>query len=766
MRASIRVTIFGALATGLSSLAFIPLAEPRGWVWQALTAVVLVAVTGVAGRLTIRLPAVILVAQLVVLTVWLTLLFARDQALFGILPGPDALSALDDLLAAGLADIGRYPTPIPAESPSAALIVAGVAMVAVAVDLLAAGLRIAPWAGLPLFLLYTVPATSPDGINPLLFVLAGGGYVALLLAEGHDRAVISGRQLPTIPRFDPLSDPGRQPESKKNLPARVGSTIGVTVLAVAVAVPALLPGVLSDGLFSDLGNNDSTPWSGSPPSAAPNTSIDFNPMVSIEQNLNLGVNLPAFSYRTTSNAPREQYFTLTTLDQFDGTRWWPSQPSTQEFSGPLPSPVGLSDGVRRQTISTSIALDQGFSWKYLLMPRPATEVQADGNWLADLAADAVVSNDGKNPAGLSYTIKSLEIAPTRSQLENAPQPPASIEERYTELSDDIPPIVAQLARDATRGARTDYAKALALQKWFTKTGGFKYDLEAKSGGGSSAFVTFLTSRRGYCQQYAGTFAVMARQFGIPARVAIGYTPGVKQPDGSYRVGTHDAHAWPELYFEGVGWVRFEPTPSIAGARGNSPDWALSDGPPIPQPTTSTTTPSPAPATTEPVTTEPASAETASAAPGSPWLPATLVVGLIAVALAVLPMLARAVIRRRRRSVSPYQLADAAWAELQDSARDLGFTWAEGLTVRQLASELYSAIGSSPVAAPGPATGAALWRLTDATEQARFAPRPAPVGDLFDDVRLVRTLLASSRGRLARLRARVLPRSILTRRSAP
>ena len=61
-------------------------------------------------------------------------------------------------------------------------------------------------------------------------------------------------------------------------------------------------------------------------------------------------------------------------------------------------------------------------------------------------------------------------------------------------------------------------------------------------------------------QFASTMAVMARTLGIPARVAVGFAPGEKLAKGGYLVGAHDAHAWPELYFQGVGWVRFEPTP--------------------------------------------------------------------------------------------------------------------------------------------------------------------------------------------------------------
>ncbi len=93
-------------------------------------------------------------------------------------------------------------------------------------------------------------------------------------------------------------------------------------------------------------------------------------------------------------------------------------------------------------------------------------------------------------------------------------------------------------------------------------------------------------------------AAMARTLNIPARVAVGFTPGTTQTDGSMSVGLRDAHAWPELYFEGIGWTRFEPTPS----RGTQPDYTIEETPsddgsaqPLPRPTGSTapsTRPSP------------------------------------------------------------------------------------------------------------------------------------------------------------------------------
>src|SRR5439155_1388220 len=109
------------------------------------------------------------------------------------------------------------------------------------------------------------------------------------------------------------------------------------------------------------------------------------------------------------------------------------------------------------------------------------------------------------------------------------------------------------------GAGTPYAKALALQNYLRTR--YAYSLDVPPGHDDNAMERFLfVSRRGYCEQFAGTYAAMARAVGLPSRVAVGFTPGVLARDGKYHVSGRYAHAWPEVYVDGYGWVAFEPTP--------------------------------------------------------------------------------------------------------------------------------------------------------------------------------------------------------------
>ena len=125
------------------------------------------------------------------------------------------------------------------------------------------------------------------------------------------------------------------------------------------------------------------------------------------------------------------------------------------------------------------------------------------------------------------------------------------------------------------GALSDYEAALLLQAFFREN--FEYDLEqAPEGIGGNAFETFLSDtapggRTGYCEQFASAMAVMARMVSIPARVAIGFLAPEDLGNGNFEYSSYDLHAWPELYFEDAGWVRFEPTPS--GRAEAAPDYS-------------------------------------------------------------------------------------------------------------------------------------------------------------------------------------------------
>jgi transglutaminase-like putative cysteine protease len=120
-----------------------------------------------------------------------------------------------------------------------------------------------------------------------------------------------------------------------------------------------------------------------------------------------------------------------------------------------------------------------------------------------------------------------------------------------------------LARRLTAGQPTTYDKVKAVQAYLQR--GFQYS--EKPPLRRYPLVSFLFDDKiGYCQQFSGAMALMLRMNGIPTRVATGFTPGnYDHVNKEYRVRDLDAHSWVEVWFTGIGWVPFDPTPSLSPA---------------------------------------------------------------------------------------------------------------------------------------------------------------------------------------------------------
>jgi transglutaminase-like putative cysteine protease len=142
--------------------------------------------------------------------------------------------------------------------------------------------------------------------------------------------------------------------------------------------------------------------------------------------------------------------------------------------------------------------------------------------------------------------------------------------RYLALPPEIDPGVALLAAEQTQGLATDFERALALEAFFRSPGRFRYSIDIEPGHGADDLAEWLLDpqspsyRTGYCEQFAASMAVMARQLGIPSRVVLGFAPGDLLEDGRVVVRDRNAHAWVELWMPTQGWVRFDPTPRSDG----------------------------------------------------------------------------------------------------------------------------------------------------------------------------------------------------------
>lgn len=273
-------------------------------------------------------------------------------------------------------------------------------------------------------------------------------------------------------------------------------------------------------------------------------------------------------YRTNARDTSGMYLRLVALDQFDGTAWKSSVRPIQDVPELLPWPDGLAQDVTTTEVTSNFVASTAYEQKWLPMPYPVSKVSIGGSWRYEPAGRMLVGDNGQNTKGARYSVTSLDIRPTADQLAAAAPAPEKLLREYTKVPASLPADVRSTAVEVTRGARNGYERAVKLQNWFARDGGFRYDVEVDSGTGVQAISRFLKDREGFCVHFSFSMAAMARSLGIPARVAVGFMPGTPQPDGSLSVGIRDAHAWPELYFEGAGWTRFEPTPS----RGTVPEY--------------------------------------------------------------------------------------------------------------------------------------------------------------------------------------------------
>ena len=724
-----KASAIAAGAVALTMFALTPtLGDGRPWLRSALLVIAVIAAVGATTRVLAWPRPLVVVAQIALVLLVVTWMFASDVARFWVVPGPSVWEEFARLAQQGIDVMGTEAAPIEVTEGVAFLVVIGVALIALLVDAVAVSWRQATLAGIPLLALYLVPAVVlPDGVPWPLFLLAGIGWMLLLLADGRRELTSWGRT---------VRDPS---DGRAHSVGGTGRRLGAAALAVAVVVPVILPS-LDDGRFGlGTGEGDGEGVGKLLPSEAPITTL--NPITNLKKDLVRGGDNPVLSYRTTALQP--DYLRVATLTGFDGETWTLdalAADSGQQVADGIPVPLGTSAELV-QTPQTYEVEVVGLKGRRLPVPYPASQVDIDGDWRWDPdTLDVFAPTDGDS-LNASYTVTHRQIVPTVEQLRAAPAPetPPST---MTELPDDTEAALGDLPLRVTEGATTPYDQALALQNWFRTR--FTYSLDRVEGNSTTALTDFLESRSGYCEQFAASMALMARMLDIPARVEVGYTPGEQADDGSWEVTAHDAHAWPELWFEGVGWVRFEPTPG-GGDGGATPAYAptptdrangsgkdkdstftcrrggCAGGPGGPQ----------RPLSPDDIRANQAGGlggladqgDASGTVPGAPsrwWLVLTLVV--LGLAAAAAPVVARLVARRRRwaHATSDRAAVEAAWSDVLDATVDVEIPSTATSTPRDLAARLPKRCRLSGDAA------AALHGLADLVERTRYSDRAVAV----------------------------------------
>ena len=499
---------------------------------------------------------------------------------------------------------------------------------------------------------------------------------AMLLVGTGILAVVALRNLHARTRQVELSANRGRPSLA--WPAAIGAAVAIALLAGVIG--PRIPGAEADPLYQTRGRGGGI------------TSVG-NPLVDIRSRL---VNRGDFElFRM--NSDTESYWRVTTLPEFDGRTFrLPSRDLDRVDDTDGGDPRVRTIRQRIQILALTDKMVPAAADVYQVAPNGEMRVNRDTGTLLKLT-DLV--------SGEQFTIVSVapDLTPEELRAASTANPPDEI---FLGLPDDVPDTVYDTAREVTAGATTDYDRLIALQNWFRT---FEYSTEVQAGHGNNAIENFLQIRTGYCEQFAATMAVMARTLGIPSRVAVGYTSGRLRSDGWYSVIGRNSHAWPEIWFDGIGWVAFEPTPSrgIPGAEAYTgipaaqdetvPDAAAAEPGAVTLPPTPTTVFSPpttirrsADALGDPDSRTPAlpsgtANPTTSEDAGSslPWL--LLVIPLIALLVAAFPAAARWWNRRSARQQGTQQRVNLAWQHACRAAARAGVDGTAAMTSREWAA---------------------------------------------------------------------------------
>jgi transglutaminase-like putative cysteine protease len=380
-----------------------------------------------------------------------------------------------------------------------------------------------------------------DGARPMYALLLLSAALLVVFSDGLRR----------VRQWGPVwSSPGRRRLS--SVAGRGARRVGVTALVAALAFPGVLPGFRDEALvdFSTGGGEG----------------VRLDPWVSIRSNLTRDVPIPLYRVSSTDALGHRfpSYWRAFSLDLFNGDDWTSSDPDGQRATQ-LPATANLGDPVQApadavRQVTQTVQLLQDQENLALPMAYPASSVDVPAAQVRYDADLGTVMAPGTMPATTSYRVRSNVVIPTAAELDTVT--PVSPAPKYTFLPASTPDEIYAIAERwaASASAPTPYRQVLAIMDHLTEPGKFVYSDTVDLRDDSDALVNFLTrTRRGFCQQFAASMAVLVRALGFPARVAVGYRTGTLSGD-SFLVTSHDAHAWVEVHFPGFGWLPFEPTP--------------------------------------------------------------------------------------------------------------------------------------------------------------------------------------------------------------
>ena len=744
-----RITVLGALATLAAVFPVTTLFSSTSWFPTAILVVGLVAAVGLAMRGLTRSRLLVVATQVVILAWVLLWGVASDTFELLVVPTSDSLEVANSLALQALETVQRYSAPAPLNDGVTFCLLVIVAIVAICVDAMAATWRSPAAAGLPLLTAYLITAANGDAALALRFFLVP---VAIWLVMLHTTARAHfGRWSTARPAEESQIDEAAHDRQALWSFTGLGVRLGIVGVLLALILPAMVPHFPPRYLTEGLGRS----------SGAGEGTVGFNDTLDLLRSLNNSDQSPVLNY-TTTGFTRAPLRVLAT-SYYSRGQWYVAG---TDAGGPR-SPVPLPSPTQRRFVIT--VTGNTLAAPRIAAPYPVLEVSMQGTpWSID-----PVTRDIRVGRSVSdYRITYADIAPTAALLRESGSPDApDITDDDLTIPDRSRALIQRWSDDVTRDADNPLDKAVAIQNHLRDTTRYTYTLDLgeplrdDAGRLLEPIQNFYETRRGYCVQFATAMIMMARAQGIPARMAIGFLPGTLSGD-RYVVKASDAHAWPELYFQGYGWLRFEPTPGsrsgtpppysvVGGDAGAGAGRSVSD-----TQTGGGSTPSvgktlerqdsgAAPSTSF--------GDTLSGVFSLRTIVTAIAVLIVLLALFVMPLTAwllRA--RRRRAAVTQQDLVEAEWDALTSHLGDLGIAAPEGATLRQLRQRYVSEGHLDPDSAQ------AMGRVTATLEKARYdrpeRTTPQETIRLQDDIRSIRRTVGRTRAWQARVRSFLWPQA--------
>lgn len=308
-----------------------------------------------------------------------------------------------------------------------------------------------------------------------------------------------------------------------------------TLIAICIAivlpiskVPSL--NILPDNLIDKFTNKSAT--------------TELSPLVSMRAQLKDEQNILLFTAKTDT----AQYFRISVLNKFDGETWSYVSPDKQK-----------NEPLIEDRITTDIKAS--FDIKKLepkFLPTIYNTISTSARDIDVLKDSTIYAKKGNiknyeiNASIPSNTFNETQIA------NGSKETPAELE-NYLLIPNDFDPEIETLTRQIASNKSSIYEQVIALRDYFTK-GDFTYSTEVKYTSSQKSMAQFLEKRIGFCEQFASSYAAMARSIRIPSRVVIGFTPGSPDANGVFNVMSKQAHSWVEVYLTDIGWITIDPTP--------------------------------------------------------------------------------------------------------------------------------------------------------------------------------------------------------------